>query len=274
MKFLASGKVKDIYEWDDHNLLFRFSDRVSAYDVKFSERIPSKGKVLCLFAEFWFEQLATMNHFVRRVSDTEIIVKKMEMIPLECVVRGYLYGSLADRHRAGSVTLPKGADTRLAAKLPGPVFDPTTKASHDIPVTRKRSIEDGLVSSEEYDWLEGESIRIYQGMSDIAVAAGFILADLKLEFGRLDGAILLGDSIGPDEYRLWPQDEHRIGHIQNAYDKQILRDWLTKAGYQEIFEGERQAGREPVAPAIPEDIIQKMTSRYISAYERITGQTI
>ena len=107
MKFLGSGKVKDLYEYDDDSLLFKFSDRVSAYDVKFNEDIPKKGNVLCKFAEFWFEELGVPNHFVKRHSDTEIIVKKMQMIPMECVVRGYFYGSLAGRHKKGEIKLPE-----------------------------------------------------------------------------------------------------------------------------------------------------------------------
>jgi phosphoribosylaminoimidazole-succinocarboxamide synthase len=274
VKFLGSGKVKDIYELDGRHLLFRFSERVSAYDVKFQESIPKKGEVLCRFAEFWFDRLPAESHFVERRSDTEIVVRRMDMLPLECVVRGYFYGSLADRFRAGRVSLVEGTDTRLAARLPEPVFDPTTKSTHDIPVTRREAVQAGLVTSSEYDWLEEASVLIYRQMAGIADDAGFILADLKLEFGRLDGRIVLGDSIGPDEYRLWLKRNHSIGSVQDAYDKQILRDWLTAAGYQERFERDRDAGRDPTAPAIPPEIVQRMTSRYIEAYERITGQSL
>ena len=274
MKFLTSGKVKDVYEMDDYNLLFKFSDRVSAYDVKFKDEIPQKGKVLSKFAEFWFENLDVPNHFVKSHSETEIIVKKMEMLPIECVVRGYFYGSIVSRWKNKEVTLPYGTSTDLAAKLPEPIFDPTTKSAHDIPVNRQEAIKQNLVKPEEFDWLSEKSRDIYNKMATIAENAGFILADLKLEFGKLDGNITLGDSIGPDEYRLWPKDMYQVGKIQDAYDKQLLRDWLTANGYQKQFDETRQRGEEPIAPTIPSEIIDKMTQRYVTAYERTTGKTL
>ena len=274
MKFLTSGKVKDVYEVDNDNILFKFSDRVSAYDVKFKDEIPQKGKVLCKFAEFWFENLDVPNHFVKTNSDTEIVVKKMKMLPIECIVRGYFYGSIVSRWKNNEVILPDGASTDLAAKLPEPIFDPTTKSTHDIPINRQESIRQNLVKPEEFDWLSEKSIDIYNKMATIAENAGFILADLKLEFGKLDGKITLGDSIGPDEYRLWPKDMYQTGKIQEAYDKQLLRDWLTVNGHQKQFDDTRQRGEEPTAPTIPPEIIDKMTQRYVVAYERITGRTL
>ena len=274
MKFLTSGKVKDLYDVDENTLLFKFSDRVSAYDVKFHELIPQKGKVLCKFAEFWFNELPVPNHFVNRKSDTEIIVKKMKMIPMECVVRGYFYGSLVSRWNKGQVKLPDGTNTTLAAKLPEPIFDPTTKSEHDIPIDKQKAIDMKLVTEEQYSWLENTSIEIYKKMYEIADKAGFILADLKLEFGILNGQITLGDSIGPDEYRLWPKDSYQIGKTQEAYDKQILRDWLSEHGYQKQFDDARDKGQEPVAPDIPQEIIEKMTARYVTAYEKLTGKSI
>ena len=274
MKFLTSGKVKDLYDVDESSILFKFSDRVSAYDVKFKQDIPQKGEVLCKFAEFWFNELSVPNHFIRRESDTEIVVKKMKMLPIECVVRGYFYGSLVSRWKKGEVTIPKGTDTTLAAKLPEPIFDPTTKSEHDIPINKTKALEMNLVSEEQYNWLEKTSIDIYKKMATIADDAGFILADLKLEFGLLDGQITLGDSIGPDEYRLWPKDSFEVGKIQEAYDKQLLRDWLTANGYQKQFDDQRDAGEEPVAPEIPQEIISKMTLRYVTAYEKLTGNSL
>ena len=274
MKFIASGKVKDLYSLDDETLLFKFSNRVSAFDVKFKENIPKKGEVLCKFAEFWFNQLPISNHFVKRQSDTEIVVKKMKMLPIECVVRGYFYGSLVGRWKKGEIKLPDGSDTTLAAKISQPIFDPTTKSEHDIPIDKTKALEMKLVTEEQYVWLEKTSIDIYKRMSDIADKAGFILADLKLEFGILDGNIVLGDSIGPDEYRLWPKDSYMIGKTQEAFDKQILRDWLTEHGYQKQFDDARDAGKEPIAPIIPQEIIQKMTNRYVTAYEKLTGHTL
>ena len=276
MKFIGSGKVKDLYdpENNDDTILFKFSDRVSAYDVKFSEDIPKKGQILCKFAEFWFDELDVPNHFIKTNSDNEIIVKKMQMLPIECVVRGYFYGSLAKRWEKNEITLPENMDTTLAAKLPQPIFDPTTKSEHDIPINKQKALEMNLVTEEQYNWLEKTSLDIYKKMSDIADSAGFILADLKLEFGILDGKITLGDSIGPDEYRLWSKDTYKIGEIQESFDKQILRDWLTANGYQKKFDDARDAGEEPVAPKIPQVIIEKMTMRYVTAYEKMTGKTL
>ena len=274
MKFLTCGKVKDLYDIDESSILFKFSDRVSAYDVKFKQDIPRKGEILCKFAEFWFDELSVPNHFIRRKSDTEIVVKKLEMLPIECVVRGYFYGSLVNRWEKGEVSVPKGTDTTLAAKLPEPIFDPTTKSEHDIPIDKTKALEMNLVTEEQYNWLEATSIEIYKKMAKVADDVGFILADLKLEFGLLDEKITLGDSIGPDEYRLWPKDSFKVGKIQEAYDKQLLRDWLTANGYQKQFDDERDAGREPVAPEIPSDIISKMTERYVTAYEKLTGHSL
>ena len=271
MNFLTSGKVKDLYDVDESTLLFKFSNRVSAYDVKFKQDIPKKGEVLCRFAEFWFDKLDVSNHFVKRESETEISVKKMKMIPMECVVRGYFYGSLIGRWKNGDVKLPKNTDTQMAAKLTEPFFDPTTKSEHDIPVDKTKALEMNLVSEQQYSWLEKTSIDIYNQMATVADTAGFILADLKLEFGLLDGEIILGDSIGPDEYRLWPKESYAIGKIQESYDKQILRDWLTANGYQKQFEDDRNSGKEPIAPEIPSEIIQTITQRYVIAYEKLTG---
>ena len=274
MKFLTSGKVKDVYEIDNANLLFKFSDRVSAYDVKFQDEIPQKGKVLCKFTEFWFENLDVPNHFVKTNSDTEIVVKKMKMLPIECVVRGYFYGSIVSRWEKGEISLPNDVSPELAAKLSEPIFDPTTKSTHDVPINRDEVIAQNLVTSEEFDWLSHKSIQIYKKMATIAENAGFILADLKLEFGKLGDEITLGDSIGPDEYRLWRKDLYQVGKIQEAYDKQLLRDWLTANGYQKQFDEVRQRGEEPTAPSIPPEIIDKMTQRYITAYECTTGKTL
>jgi len=274
LKFLTSGKVKDLYDVDDNTILFKFSDRVSAFDVKFNQDIPEKGKVLCKFAEFWFEKLDVPNHFVRRESDNEIIVKKMNMLPIECVVRGYFYGSLINRWKKGEVTVPEGTDTTMAAKLPEPIFDPTTKSEHDIPIDKSKALEMNLVTEEQFDWLKNTSISIYKKMAEIADGVGFILADLKLEFGLLNGKITLGDSIGPDEYRLWPKDSFEVGKIQEAYDKQLLRDWLTANGFQKQFDDAREKGEEPIAPQIPQEIISKMTQRYVTAFEKLSETSL
>ena len=272
LKFLRSGKVKDIYELSDGDILFHFSDRVSAFDVKFPTPIPKKGEVLCRFAEFWFKKLPIKNHYVRTEGSDKIVVKKMHMIPIECVVRGYFYGSLVQRWKSGSVILPKGSSTLLAAKLPEPIFDPTTKSeTHDLPLSKKIAVDNKLVTQSDYDWLTNASLEIYEKMSETISRSGFILADLKLEFGKIGDEIILGDSIGPDEYRLWPTKNYQIDKIQESFDKQLLRDWLTLHGYQEKFEIQRNQGKEPIAPQLPKELCQELSARYITAYETITG---
>ena len=265
-RFLNSGKVKDVYDMGDGTLMFRFSDRVSAFDVQFHDIIPRKGEVLCKFAQYWFRNISVPNHFVCSLSDTEILVKKMDMIPLECVVRGYLYGSLMSRFKNNQV--------ELASQLASPIFDPTTKSKHDRPISRQYAIESGLVTAHQYDTLSDVSISIYKTMAKQVDAAGFILADLKLEFGIMDGQILLGDSIGPDEYRLWPKDSYVVGQRQDSYDKQILRDWLVEAGWERKFQDDLSLGVESQPPDIPSDISEKITARYISSYAAITGLDI
>ena len=271
MKFLHSGKVKDVYDAGDGMLLFVFSDRVSAFDVKFRDMIPRKGEMLCAFAQYWFDRIPGPNHCIRRISADTMLVRKMEMIPMECVVRGYLYGSLMERFRRGAVSLPPGSDARLAAPLAEPVFDPTTKSEHDMPVDRQRAVADGLVTGELFDELQERSVSTYRTMSETAKKAGFVLADLKMEFGMDNGVVHLADSIGPDEYRLWPRDSYEPGRTQEAHDKQILRDWLVKNGWSERFERDRAAGRAPEPPTIPADVSHMMTARYVSSYEAFTA---
>lgn len=273
MKFLRSGKVKDIYELEDGNLLFHFTDRVSAFDVKLPTPIPRKGEVLCRFAEFWFKELPVKNHYVKTGDKDKIIVRRMKMIPIECVVRGYFYGSLVQRWKDGQVKLPEGASSQLASKLPRPLFDPTTKSeTHDVPLSRQDALERNLVTVKEYDWLENTSTKIYEHMTKVINTAGFILADLKLEFGKIDDELVLGDSIGPDEYRIWPKESYLEGKTQESFDKQLLRDWLSMRGYQKKFEDERSMGREPIAPSLPDELCHELSSRYIMAYEKISGE--
>lgn len=272
LKFLRSGKVKDIYELPDGNILFHFSDRVSAFDVKFPTPIPKKGEVLCRFAEFWFKKLPIENHYVRTEGKDKIVVKKMQMIPIECVVRGYFYGSLVQRWKDGQAKLPDGTNLELAAKLPTPIFDPTTKSeTHDVPISKQATIDRNLVTKTEYEWLENASLEIYRQMFQAADKAGFVLADLKLEFGKIGNDIVLGDSIGPDEYRLWPKESYKVGKIQESFDKQLLRDWLAENGYQKKFEDDRNAGKEPIAPQLSSSLCNELSTRYITAYEKITG---
>ena len=148
MKFLTSGKVKDVFDLDDGNILFKFSNRVSAYDVKFKDEIPKKGEVLCKFAEFWFDRLDVRNHFVERKSDTEIIVKKMNMLPIECIVRGYFYGSMVSRWKSGQISFGDNVEKELASKLPKQIFDPTTKSTHDIPINKDEECCIGIIDDD------------------------------------------------------------------------------------------------------------------------------
>ena len=277
MRLVRSGKVKDIYELDDGSILFHFTDRVSAFDVKMATPIPRKGEVLCLFGKFWFENLGVQHHMLGIRKKDDMVVKRLDMIPLECVVRGYFYGSFADRYKAFLGTaLPADFKPVLAGRLPAPVFDPTTKSEeHDLPVTRNDAIRMGLVSERDYEFLEKTSIKLYLKMSEIVGAAGFIMADVKFEFGRdKDWNILLGDSLGPDEFRLWLKKDYSPGKTQDSYDKQLLRDWLIRTGFKEKVDRLAKVGKKPDSPVLSQDIVLQLSDRYIRAYERITGQKL
>ena len=266
------GKVKDVYELGDGQLLFVFTDRVSAYDVVLPSVIPRKGEVLCKLAAFWFDYLKTPHHMVRLDNSNRMVVRKLKMIPVECVVRGYLYGSLHDRLVKGEISLP--VEPVLASKLAEPIFDPTTKSDvKDEPITIEQIEDEGWLDPEQIEALKETSINIYNTMSLRAEGAGFILADLKLEFGfDEEGSILLADSIGPDEFRLWPKDEYAPGKIQESYDKQPIRDWLAKMGYKKTLDEARRAGQPtPRPPDLPPDLVAETSRRYVVAYERLTG---
>ena len=200
-----------------------------------------------------------------------MIVKKLDMIPIEAVVRGYLYGSLYDRVKSGKINL--ALDTEMARKLPAPLFDPTTKYEEkDVPITEEEILHRKWVTEDDLKWVEDKSVFIYTQMSKKAEKAGFILADLKLEFGRKDGKIYLADSIGPDEFRLWSANKYEKGRTQDSFDKQPIRDWLAKIGYknklQEAFEKHEPT---PPPPVLPKKLVKEITSRYIAAYEGLTG---
>ncbi len=266
------GKVKDIYELGDDQLLFLFTDRVSAYDVVLPSTIPRKGEVLCKLAAFWFDHLKTPHHMIRVVDKQRMIVKKLKMIPVECVVRGYLYGSLYDRLMKGEISLP--VERVLASKLPEPIFDPTTKSEvKDEPITTRQIEEEGWLDAEQIEALRNRSIGIYKTMSQRAEKAGFILADLKMEFGfDEEENVLLADSIGPDEFRLWPKGDYAPGKTQDSYDKQPIRDWLAKAGYKKTLDEARRTGLPtPRPPDLPPNLIVETSRRYQIAYERLTG---
>jgi phosphoribosylaminoimidazole-succinocarboxamide synthase len=266
------GKVKDIYELNSEELLFVFTDRVSAYDIVLPSTIPRKGEVLCKLAAYWFNYLKVPHHMVRVEDANRMVVRRLKMIPVECVVRGYLYGSLYERLVKGEVNL--AVKPINAAKLPEPYFDPTTKSDvKDEPVTVDQIVDEGWLDPEEITALKDRSVSIYKKMSERADKAGFILADLKLEFGFDDeNNIVLADSIGPDEFRLWPKENYSQDKNQESYDKQLIRDWLSKAGYKKTLDEARKTGRPtPRPPDLPKDLIEETSKRYIIAYERLTG---
>jgi len=275
MRLVRRGKVKDVYEVSEGRLVFVFSDRVSAFDVVLPTPIPRKGEVLCRFAEFFFNRLGYPHHMIRRIDERSIEVKRLRMVPIELVVRGYIYGSLYERMIKGEVDL--GVEPVLAAELPEPLFDPTTKSDvKDVPVTEAEILKMGVLGRDELEHLREVSIEIYRKISDLARRAGFILADLKLEFGRdEDGKLLLADSIGPDEFRLWPVESYRPGRPQESFDKQIVRDWLIRIGYRERLEEARRKGLPPPPPPeLPEEIVRTTSMRYIEAFERLTGERL
>ncbi len=266
------GKVKDIYELDSEELLFVFTDRVSAYDIVLPSTIPRKGEVLCKLAAYWFNYLKIPHHMLRIENANRMVVRKLKMIPVECVVRGYLYGSLYERLVKGEVNLP--VKPIHATKLPEPYFDPTTKSDvKDEPVTVDQIVDEGWLDAEEITALKDSSVRIYKKMFERAYQAGFILADLKLEFGFDDESnIVLADSIGPDEFRLWPKENYSPGRNQESYDKQLIRDWLSKVGYKKMLDEARKAGQPiPRPPDLPKDLVDETSKRYVIAYERLTG---
>lgn len=273
-KFLRSGKVKDIYELDDGHLLFHFTDRVSAFDVILPSTIPRKGEVLCKLGAHIFETLGVPNHMVRLQSENMMVVKKMNMILVECVVRGYLYGSLMERAVRGEVELP--VEKVLAAKLPAPYFDPTTKSDvKDEPITEEGIVKEGRMTAAELDEVKRSSIGIYHKLSSKAAEKGFTLADVKLEFGRDDGRLLLGDSIGPDEFRLWPSSGYSPGKTQVSYDKQAIRDWLTSQGYTtRLNQAKKDKMPLPPPPSLPEWLVEETSKRYVAVYETLSGKRL
>ena len=279
MKLLRQGKVKDIYELENGNILLYFSDRISAFDIQMTTPIPRKGEILCKFGEYWFNKLGAKHHMIRVQDSDKMVVKRLDMIPIEFVIRGYLYGSLLCRYNKGqtNILLPNTFRPIMAAKLTEPLFDPTTKSEeHDIPINAEEMVLDGILLKKELDFMKQSSIRLYKKMSRIAEKAGFIIADVKFEFGRdaKTGEILLGDSLGPDEYRLWLRSDYQPGKTQESYDKQLLRDWLIKIGFKDSIDKLAKEGKKPEPPVITPDIVAKISDRYLLAYEKITGKKL
>ncbi len=279
MKLIRKGKAKDIYEKDDKTLIFHFTNRVSAFDVIMEDLIPYKGKVLCDFAVFWFSWLKAENHFIERIDVDKILVKKLNMIPIECIVRGYLYGSMYSRLISNRLDLNElsihstSINPVLASKLPFLVFDPTTKSEeHDSPIVKDQILIKKIINEADYQKLKSESLDLYNQMSKIMIESNFILADTKFEFGKdpSTNSILLADSIGPDECRIWDSNQYIIGKRQESFDKQILRDWLEEVGFAKLVIEFSKDGKKPHPPKLPEDLINKISYRYIEAYERTT----
>jgi phosphoribosylaminoimidazole-succinocarboxamide synthase len=276
LKLHASGKVREMYELDG-DLLMVASDRISAYDVVMPTPIPDKGRVLTQMSVFWFEttQDIVPNHFVSEdvppdVAGRAIRVRRLNMYPVECVVRGYLSGSGWREYRdSGSVCgieLPSGL--RESERLPEPIFTPATKADvgdHDENVSFERASE--IVGSRPLmEELRRISIGLYSRAADHAAERGIIVADTKFELGSSPGCeVVLGDEVlTPDSSRFWPADEYEPGRPQRSFDKQYVRDWLDEAGWDHT----------PPAPQLPDEVVANTRAKYIEAYERITGRNL
>jgi phosphoribosylaminoimidazole-succinocarboxamide synthase len=274
MKFIHSGKVKDVYELDTKLLLFHFTDRVSAYDVPMITDIKGKGEILCKFAEFWFHHLDFNNHMLRLDAKDKMVVKKLKMIPLECVVRGYLYGSLYERYSSASKLLDLDPNLKLASKLEEPIFDPTTKSKiHDQPISENQILRDKILTKNELRYVKDTSIRLYNQMSEKSNNAGFIMADVKFEFGKdpITEEIILADSLGPDEFRMWSIESYKVGEVQVSYDKQYLRDWLIKVGFKEKLKDAANDGKKVMPPELPSEVVNELLKKYSYVYDKITN---
>jgi phosphoribosylaminoimidazole-succinocarboxamide synthase len=271
-KLIKRGKVKDIYDIGDGKLLFEFSDRISCFDVILKDKITSKGEVLCRMSSFWFKVLDFPNSMIEVIPPNRMIVKKCEVIPIECVARGYLYGSFYDRVKNGEIKL--SVEPLLAMKLPEVIFDPTTKFEEkDRIISKEEILVKSWMTEEEFEWIKQKSIELYKKMSNIADKARFILADVKFEFGRDGDRIILVDSIGPDEFRLWSKETYSPGKTQEAFDKQVVRDWLIKEGYKESLDKASKSGKKlPEPPKLPDDLIKETTRRYVYVFEKMTGE--
>ena len=277
----ASGKVRELYGFGDRLLLVA-SDRISAFDVVLPTPIPDKGRVLTGLSRFWFERTRGLvrNHMLSvNVADfpeeaqgapdlagRTMLAQRLTMLPIECVVRGYLVGSGWKDYRAtGSVcghALPSGL--READKLPEPLFTPSTKATegHDANIDRAAGV--ALVGEERFDEIERLSIEVYRTAADYALERGIIIADTKFEFGVDDqDRIVIGDEVlTPDSSRFWPVDEYATGGSPPSYDKQYVRDWLETLDWD----------KTPPGPEIPADVVAGTRARYVEAYERLTGE--
>jgi phosphoribosylaminoimidazole-succinocarboxamide synthase len=275
------GKVRDIYDLGDRLLLVS-SDRISAFDWVLPTGIPDKGRVLTQIAAFWFGQLGEPNHLIttdvqqmglspdidrRPLEGRTCLVRKTKVVPIECVVRGYLAGSGWKQYRAdGSVCgirLPAGL--RESDRLPEPIFTPATKAEtgHDENISFQRMVE--IVGAQAAEELRQRSLAIFRRGSDYARQRGILIADTKFEWGYAeDGLILIDEVLTPDSSRFWPADQYQPGRSQPSFDKQFVRDWLEATTWD----------KNSPPPSLPEEIVAKTRQKYVEAYERITGKTL
>jgi len=278
---LRRGKVRDIYDLGD-KLLLVSTDRLSAFDWVLPTGIPDKGRVLTQIAAFWFEKLGEPNHLITTDVDRmdlpegadrdplrgrSTLGRKTGVIPIECVVRGYLAGSgWAEYRRDGTVcgiSLPEGLVE--SSPLPEPIFTPATKAEsgHDENISFEQMVE--IVGPDVAEELRRRSLAIFQRGSEYARERGIIIADTKFEFGRVDSEIILIDEVlTPDSSRFWPADAYEPGRGQPSFDKQFVRDWLSSTDWD----------KNSPPPALPDDVVQKTRRKYVEAYERLTGHEL
>jgi len=265
---LASGKVRELYALDDERLLLVASDRISVFDVVLSTEIPDKGRVLTGLSGFWFARTRDFvpNHLLTiRDDGRSTECRRLTMLPIECVVRGYLSGSgWKDYSATGEVCghrLPDGL--RESDKLDEPIFTPATKAQtgHDENITREQAAN--LVGAERFADVERVSLELYRQAAEYAAKRGIIIADTKFEFGLDDeGAVVLGDeAFTPDSSRFWPADEYRPGGPQPSFDKQFVRDYCETLGWD----------KTPPGPELPNEVVTGTRARYLEAFEQLTG---
>ena len=281
MKKISSGKVREIYEVDDDKLMMVVSDRISAFDFIMPNPVLDKGKVLNKISEFWFDFVSSIipNHIIttnynefpeefrnEEFKDRSMLVKKLKMLPVECIVRGYITGSgWAEYQKSGTVCgikLPEGL--KECQKLDEPIFTPSTKADlgdHDENISFERCAE--ILGKDLAEKVKNATIDIYKKCADYALSKGIIIADTKFEFGLDEnGNLVLGDEVlTPDSSRFWPADDYEVGRGQKSFDKQYLRDWLKDNGY-----------RNNPPETLPENVLETTRNKYIEAYEKITGK--
>lgn len=279
-RHVGSGKVRELFEVGDDQLLLVASDRISAYDVVLPQDIPDKGKVLTGLSHFWFELTTSVcpNHFIS-VQEKDLpdvgmddlagratLCRRAEPLPIEFVVRGYITGSgWSDYQKTGEVCghrLPEGL--RESDRLPSPLLTPATKAvtGHDENISEQRAAE--IIGAETYETAKRYALGLYEKGSSVALERGVIIADTKFEFGIVDGEVVLIDEVlTPDSSRFWPEDLYEPGKSQPSFDKQYVRDWLSQSGWD----------RNPPPPDLPDDVVQATRSRYIEAYERVSGRS-